>query len=96
MEREFQVIDLIEAKNGRYLGQALYCADRKECPFFTVNNRTSAGEVFEAFVEGAKQTGGEIKLYHINMPIEINTNTPYTEIRNTIVGEMEMRTAHNG
>lgn len=96
MERSFEVVDLIEPKTGRYLGQALYCTEQKDCPLFTINNRTNAGEVLQAFVEGARQTGGEIKLYHINMPIEINTNTPYTEIRNTIVGEMEMRTNRNG
>lgn len=93
MERNFQVVDLIDYKDGRYLGQALYCAERKECPFFVIDNRAQAGEAFEAFVEGAKQVGGTVNLYHINMPIEINSrNTPYKEIRNTIVGEMEMRT----
>ena len=93
MERNFQVVDLVDHSTGRYLGQALYCAERKECPFFTVNSRTNAGEILEAFVEGAKQVEGNINLYHINMPIEINSrNVPYNEIRNTIVGEMEMRT----
>lgn len=93
MTRNFQVVDLVDQRDGRYLGQALYCAERKECPFFTVNSRPNAGEILEAFVEGAKQVEGMINLYHINMPIEINSrNTPYNEIRNTIVGEMEMRT----
>lgn len=96
MNRNFQVIDLIDSKNGRYLGQALYCAEQKECPIFTLNSRANAGEFLEAFSESAKQVGGEINLYHINMPIEINTNTPYNEIRNTIVGEMKMRTNRNG
>lgn len=96
MERNFQVIDLVDYKDGRYLGQALYCAERKECPFFTVNSRANAGEMLEAFVEGAKQVEGTVNLFHINMPIEINSrNTPYSEIRNTIVGEMEMRTTRN-
>ena len=93
MERNFQVVDLIDQLTGRYLGQALYCAERKECPFYSINSRPNTGEAFEAFVEGARQVGGEINLYHINMPIEINSrNVPYNEIRNTIVGEMEMRT----
>ena len=93
MERNFQVVDLVDYKDGRYLGQALYCNERKECPFFVINTRTNAGEALEAFVEGAKQVEGTINLYHINMPIEINSrNTPYSEIRNTIIGEMEMRT----
>lgn len=93
MDRNFQVIDLIDARSGRFVGQALYCGERKECPFYTANySRMSAGEVVEAFVAGAKEVGGTINLMHINMPIEINTNTPYNEIRNTIVGEMEMRT----
>lgn len=93
MERNFQVIDLIDSKTGNFLGQALYCAERKECATFTINNRANAGEILEAFAEGAKQVGGEVNFYHINMPIEINShNTPYHEIRNTIVGEMEMRT----
>lgn len=93
MERTFQVVDLVDSINDRYLGQALYCAERKDCPFFTINNRANAGEIFEAFVAGAKEAGGTINLYHINMPIEINSrNVPYNEIRNTIVGEMEMRT----
>ena len=96
MERNFQVIDLIDSKTGRYLGQALYCNERKECPFFTVNNRANAGEIFDAFVEGAKQVEGSFNLYHVNMPVEINsTNTPYNEIRNTIVKEMEIRTTRN-
>lgn len=93
MERNLQVIDLIDSKNGRYLGQALYCYERKECPFFTINNRADAGEIIEAFVEGAKQVEGIINLYHINIPIEINSaDTPYNEIRNTIVDNMEIRT----
>ena len=93
MERNFQVIDLVDSKDGRYLGQALYCAERKDCPLFTLSSRLNSGEVLDAFVEGAKQVEGAINLYHINMPIEINSrNTPYNEIRNTIVGEMEMRT----
>lgn len=93
MERNFQVVDLIDSKTGRYLGQALYCNERKECPFFTVSTRATAGEILEAFVEGAKQVEGVINLYHVNMPVEINsTNTPYNEIRNTIVKEMEIRT----
>lgn len=93
MERNFQVIDLIDQTDGHYLGQAIYCAERGECPFFKIGSRLNSGEVFEAFLEGAKQVGGNINLYHINMPIEINSrNTPYNEIRNTIVGEMEMRT----
>lgn len=93
MERNFQVVDLIDQLTGRYLGQALYCAERKECPFYSINSRPNTGEALEAFVEGARQVGGEINLYHINMPIEINSrNVPYNEIRNTIVGEMEMRT----
>lgn len=93
MDRNFQVIDLIDARSGRFVGQALYCGERKECPFYTASySRMNAGEAVEAFVTGAKEVGGTINLTHINMPIEINTNTPYNEIRNTIVGEMEMRT----
>lgn len=93
MERNFQVVDLIDSKNGRYLGQALYCCERKECPLFTINDRVSAGEMFEAFGTGAREVGGTVNFYHINMPIEINSNnTPYNEIRNTIVKEMQIRT----
>ena len=93
MKRNFQVVDLMDQVTGRYLGQALYCAERKECPFFSLNSRPNTGEALEAFVEGARQVGGAVNLYHINMPIEINSrNVPYSEIRNTIVGEMEMRT----
>ena len=93
MERNFQVIDLVDSRSGRFVGQALYCGERKECPIYTVDpSRINAGEIAEAFVAGAREVGGTINLTHINMPIEINTNTPYNEIRNTIVGEMEMRT----
>lgn len=93
MERNFQVVDLVDRRDGRYLGQALYCAERNDCPFFVIGARPHIGEAMEAFVEGAKQVGGVINLYHINMPIEINSrNTPYNEIRNTVVGEMEIRT----
>ena len=96
MERDFQVIDLIDNLTGRYLGQALYCAERKECSFFSINSRQNTGEALDAFVEGARQVGGIVNLYHINMPIEIDSrNIPYNEIRNTIVGEMEMRTTRN-
>lgn len=96
MDRTFHVIDLIDSTSGRYLGQALYCGARKECPFFTLQNRANAGEILEAFVEGAKQAGSVINLYHVNMPIEINSrNTPYNEIRNTVVDEMEIRTTRN-
>lgn len=94
MNRNFHVVDLIERYNGRYLGQALYCAERKECPFCTFNTRAHSGEVLEAFAEGARQVGGEINLYHVNMPIMIDSHdTPYNEIRNTIIGEMETRIA---
>ena len=93
MERNFQVVDLVDRRDGRYLGQALYCAERNDCPFFVIGARPHIGETMEAFVEGAKQVGGAINLYHINMPIEINSrNTPYNEIRNTVVGEMQIRT----
>lgn len=93
MDRNFQVVDLIDSKTGRFVGQALYCNERNECPFYTANySRIAAGEILEAFVAGAKEVEGSINLTHINMPIKINTNTPYNEIRNTIVGEMEMRT----
>lgn len=95
MNREFQVVDLIDSKNGRYIGQAIFCAERGECPLFTINNRANAGEIFEAFAEGARQAGGDVNLFHINMPIEIDSSTPYMEIRNTIVGEMKMRTTCN-
>lgn len=96
MERNFHVIDLIEKGSRRHLGQALYCGERKECPFFTFNDRINTGETLEAFAEGAKQVGGTVNFYHVNMPMEINMNMPYNEIRNTIVGEMEMRTTRNG
>lgn len=90
--KNFSVVDLVDNKNGRYLGQALYCEDCCDCPIFTINNRLAAGELLEAFTSGAKYTGADINLYHINMPIEINSvNTPYNEIRNTIVEEMKIR-----
>lgn len=93
MERNFQVVDLVDSSNGRYLGQALFCAERKECPFYTINfSRMSAGEMVEAFVTGAKEVGGNVNLTHVNMPLEMNINMPYNEIRNTIVKEMQIRT----
>ena len=96
MERNFQVVDLVDVSNGRYVGQALYCGERGECPFYTINfSRMSAGEMTEAFITGAKEVGGVVNLTHINMPIEINTNTPYNEIRNTIVKEMSIRSERN-
>ena len=93
MERNFQVVDLIDNINGRFVGQALFCAERKECPFYTVNSsRMNTGEILEAFMTGAKEVGGNINLTHINMPLEMNINMPYNEIRNTIVKEMQVRT----
>jgi hypothetical protein len=52
----------------------------------------SAGEMTEAFMTGAKEVGGTVNLTHINMPLEMNVNMPYNEIRNTIVKEMSIRT----
>lgn len=96
MERNFQVVDLVDSTSHQYLGQALFCQDKKDCPFYTVNDRVASGELFEAFVTGAKEMGGNVNLYHINMPILIDSgNTPYNEIRNTVVKEMEIRTTRN-
>ena len=93
MERNFQVVDLVDSSNGRYVGQALFCDERKECPFCTISfSRMNAGEMLEAFVAGAKEVGGNINLTHVNMPLEMNINMPYNEIRNTIVKEMQIRT----
>lgn len=97
MERNFQVVDLVDSSTGRYLGKAVYCAERKECPLWTFDySRVATGEVLDAFVAGAKEVGGTVNLYHFNMPVEINTNAPYNEIRNTIVKEMEIKTERNG
>ena len=49
----------------------------------------------EAFMIGAKEVGGTVNLTHINMPLEMNVNMPYNEIRNTIVKEMSIRTERN-
>ena len=97
MERNFQVVDLVDSSNGRYVGQALYCGERHECPLFVINfNRMNVGEIVEAFTIGAKEVGGTVNLTHINMPVEINTgNTNYNEIRNTVVKEMQIRTENN-
>lgn len=93
MERNFQVVDLIDSSTGRYLGKAIYCQERGECPLWTFDySRTATGEVLDAFVAGAREVGGNVNLYHFNMPIEINTNAPYNEIRNTIIGKMSMKT----
>ena len=94
MTRNFSVVDLVDAANGRYLGQALYCAERKECPLFVINSRSGAGEMVEAFCTGAREVDGEVNLFHVNMPIEINSNMPYKEIRNTVVRDMEIRTTN--
>lgn len=95
MEREFQVVDLIDSENGRYVGQALFCPNKEDCPVALVGSRYNTGIALDSFVEGAKQVGGQVNLYHINMPIEISTQMPYNEIRNTVVGEMKMRTVRN-
>ena len=96
MERNFQVVDLVDVKNGRYVGQALFCDERKECPFFTINfSRMNAGELTEAFITGAKEVGGTVNLTHINIPLEMNVSMPYNEIRNTIVKEMSIRSERN-
>lgn len=96
MQRNFQVVDLVDASTHKYLGQALFCKDKIDCPYFAINDRVMTGELFEAFVTGAKEVQGEVNLYHINMPIMIDSaNTPYNEIRNTVVKEMEIRTTRN-
>ena len=76
-----------------FLGLGLFCQEKTDCPYFAINDRVATGELFEAFATGAKEMGGDINLYHINMPILIDSaNTPYNEIRNTVVKEMEIRT----
>ena len=96
MERNFQVVDLVDSSTHQYLGQALFCKDRTECPYFAINDRVMTGELFEAFATGAKEMDGKINLYHINMPILIDSsNTPYNEIRNTVIEEMQIRTKNN-
>ena len=92
MERNFQVVDLVDSTTRKFLGQALFCEDKVDCPYFAINDRVATGELFEAFVIGAKEMGGQLSLYHINMPITIDSsNTPYNEIRNTVVKEMQIR-----
>lgn len=92
MERNFQVVDLVDSTTHKFLGQALFCAERTECPYFAINDRIVTGELFEAFSTGAKEMDGTINLYHINMPVVIDSNiTPYNEIRNTVVKEMQIR-----
>lgn len=96
MERDFQVVDLVDSTTRQYLGQALFCKDRTECPYFAINDRVMTGELFDAFVTGAKEMDGNVNLYHINMPILIDSsNTPYNEIRNTVIKEMQIRTENN-
>ena len=96
MERNFQVVDLVDSSTHKYLGQALFCKDRTECPYFAINDRVLTGELFEAFVTGAKEMEGQVNLYHVNMPIIIDSlNTPYNEIRNTVIKEMQIRTENN-
>ena len=93
MERNFQVVDLVDSATRKFLGQALFCADRTDCPYFAINDRVMTGELFDAFATGAKEMDGNINLYHINMPILIDSsNTPYNEIRNTVIKEMQIRT----
>ena len=93
MERNFQVVDLVDSATHKFLGQALFCADRTDCPYFAINDRVMTGELFDAFVTGAKEMDGNVNLYHINMPILIDSsNTPYNEIRNTVIKEMQIRT----
>ena len=96
MERNFQVVDLIDNASHQFLGQALFCGEMIDCPFFAINDRITTGEMLEAFTTGAKEVGGNINLYHINMPILIDSgNTSYNEIRNTVVKEMQIRTENN-
>ena len=96
MERNFQVVDLVDSATRKYLGQALFCNERNECPYFAINDRVATGELFDAFVVGAKEMDGKVNLYHINMPIIIDSNnTPYNEIRNTIIKEMSTRSERN-
>lgn len=96
MERNFQVVDLVDSSSRKYLGQALFCNERGECPYFAINDRIATGELFDAFVTGAKEMEGKVNLYHINMPIIIDSNNmPYNEIRNTVIKEMQIRTENN-
>lgn len=96
MNCNFQVVDLVDVSTKKYLGQAIFCKDKIDCPYFAINDRAATGELFEAFVTGARETGSDVTLYHINMPILIDSsNTPYTEIRNTVVREMQIRTENN-
>lgn len=92
MERNFRVVDLVDNTTHKYLGQALFCDARNECPYFAINDRVMTGELLEAFLTGAKEMDGNVNLYHVNMPIVIDSgNMPYNEIRNTVVKEMQIR-----
>ena len=47
MERNFQVVDLVDSSTGRYLGKAVYCAERKECPLWTFDYNRTHGRLCE-------------------------------------------------
>lgn len=96
MLRNFQVVDLVDSSTHQFLGQAMFCGERVDCPYFVINNRVASGELFEAFEKGAREVGGEVNLYHVNMPILIDSSSmPYNEIRNTVIKEMQIRTENN-
>lgn len=60
----------------------------------TIGSCDYVGYELDAFVEGAKYGGSDIVVNNINMPILIDSlNTPYSEIRNTIVRELGNRYA---
>lgn len=92
MERIFYVIDLVDVSSRKYLGQALYCKEKEDCPYFAINDRVATGELFDAFVTGATEAGAEVRLLHVNMPLLIDSvNTQYNEIKKAVIKEMQTR-----
>ena len=92
MTKDLSRICLLDSRNSAYLGEALICPQGCECAYVAIGQRENVDYELSAFVEGAKYGGNDIVVNNINMPILIDSlNTPYNEIRNTIVRELGNR-----
>lgn len=94
MTKDLSRISLLDSRNQAYLGEALICPQGCECAYVAIGQRDYVDYELSAFVEGARYGDNDIVVNNINMPILIDSlNTPYNEIRNTIVKELGNRYA---
>lgn len=92
MSKQLELTNIYDSRTGNYLGQALVCSESCECAHISIGPYSWCKDCTESFLSGAKYGGTEITINNIDMPIFIDSlNTPYNEVRNTVVGEFKRR-----